>query len=267
MTAAQTRMETNTMPRTRGNRRHGRDQRLTEDDVRAIRAAYRPGDRISALSERYQHEPRQHHRGTEPTDLEPPGSPGRASTIRQTGYIRDTRRVEKKGRAVVTVPAAPTSVEENGAAPGGSPSRKPARPANARAATRNKKPLGEENRSAPYGAPTGPESRLAQLEDKFGVNGMTIISIVNRCTYSEYETAENEYEPPPHIRSTRRREAAVTTCRERQTLPIHRTDTKHLIPEAVRAIREAINDGEPIPRIVRSFGLTPEAIEHMKRVP
>ena len=33
------------------------------------------------------------------------------------------------------------------------------------------------------------------------------------------------------------------------------------IPEAVRAIREAIADGgEPLPRITRSFGLTPEAI-------
>ena len=258
MTAAQTQMETNTMTRTRGNRRHGRDQRLTEDDVRAIRAAYRPGDRISALSERYRtsrvsiievlNRRTWNHLAPQPGEYDPPGN------------IRDTRRVEKKGRAIVTVPAAPK--RERTAPPPAA--AKPETPRPTPAATRNKKPLGEETVRAIRRA-YRPGVRLAQLEDKFGVNGMTIISIVNRCTYNEYETAENEYEPPPHICGTRRREAAVTTCRERQTLPIHRTDTKHLIPEAVRAIREAIDDGEPIPRIARSFGLAPEAIEHMKQ--
>ena len=94
---------------------------------------------------------------------------------------------------------------------------------------------------------------------------MTIISIVNRCTYNEHETGENEYEPPARIRGTRRREAASAPCLERQTLPIRRTDTKHLMPEAVRTIREAIDDGEPINRVARSFGLAPEAIAHMKQ--
>ena len=93
MTAAQTQLETNTMPRTRGNRRHGRDQRLTEDDVRAIRAAYRPGDRISALSERYRtsrvsiievlNRRTWNHLAPRPGEYDPPGK------------IRDTRRVEK----------------------------------------------------------------------------------------------------------------------------------------------------------------------------
>ena len=135
----------------------------------------------------------------------------------------------------------------------------------AKTRSKGKKPLSEQTVRSIRRA-YRPGVRLAQLEDKFAVNGMTIISIVNRCTYSEYETAENEYEPPPHIRGTRRREAGSAPYLSRQTLPIHRTDTKHLLPEAVRAIREAIDDGEPIPRIARSFGLAPEAIEHMKQL-
>ena len=50
-------------------------------------------------------------------------------------------------------------------------------------------------------------------------------------------------------------------------MPIQRTDTRHLMPEAIRAIREAIDAGEPIRRVAHSFGLAPQAIEHMKRTP
>ena len=128
-----------------------------------------------------------------------------------------------------------------------------------------KKPLSEQTVRAIRRA-YRPGIRLATLQERFGLTGGTIISVANRSTYSEYDTRKNEYEPLPHIRGTRRREPAATPAyQEKQPLPIHRTDTRHLIPEAVRAIREAINDGEPIPRIARSFGLTPEAIAHMKQ--
>jgi len=261
MTAAQTQSETTTMPQQRNGRRHGRDQRLSHDDVRAIRAGYRPGDRISALAERYRtsrvsiievlNRRTWNHLQPAPGEYDPPED------------MRGTRRVEKKGRAVVTVPATRRPRRTEPGTPASKP--QPRRTAKTRTPATQKKPLGEDQVRAIRRA-YRPGVRLSQMEDKFGVNGMTIISIVNRCTYNEHETGDNEYEPPPHIRGTKRREAASTpTLRERQTLPIRRTDTKHLIPEAVRAIREAIDDGEPIHRIARSFGLTPEAIEHMKQ--
>ena len=110
-----------------------------------------------------------------------------------------------------------------------------------------------------------PGVRLRQLEERFEVSAMTIISIANRCTYTDHESRPGEYEPPPHIRGTRRREPSTTQMhRESEPLPIRRTDTAHLAPEALVVIREAIADGEPIPRIARSFGLAPEAIAHMK---
>lgn len=259
MSAAKTHTGTTTMPQRRGKRRRGRGQQLTENDVRAIRADYRPGDRISALSERYGANRMsiiEALNGRTWNHLEP-----RPGEYYPPEEMRGARRVEKEGRAVVTVPAAPKPERTERPAPAGEPETP--RAARAEAATRHKRPLGEERVRAIRRA-YRPGVRLARLEEKFGVNGMTIISIVNRCTYSEHETSENEYEPPSHIRGTRRREAAVTTHRERQALPIHRTDTKHLMPEAVRAIREAIDDGEPIPRVARSFGLAPEALEHMK---
>lgn len=111
-----------------------------------------------------------------------------------------------------------------------------------------------------------PGVRLRKLEEQFQTTGGAIITIANRSTYNEYETKENEYEPPPHIRGTRRREQPATPTRlEQAATPIRRTDIKHLLPEAVRAIREAIDDGEPIARVARSFGLEPEAIAHMER--
>ena len=126
------------------------------------------------------------------------------------------------------------------------------------------KPLGENTVRAIRRA-YRPGVRLRQLEERFEVGGMTIISIANRCTYSEHERGPGEYEPPPHIRGTRRREPpAVPIHRESEPLPVRRTSTAHLAPEALQVIREAIDDGEPIPRIARSFGLEPEAIAHMK---
>ena len=139
-------------------------------------------------------------------------------------------------------------------------------PAKPRRAAREKKTLGEDQIRAIRRA-YRPGVRLSQMEEIFGVKGMTIIAIVNRCTYKEHETGANEYEPPPHIRGTKRREAPSPAQRGPRTLPIHRTNTKHLMPEAIQAIREAIDDGEPLPRIARSFGLAPEAIEHMKQMP
>ena len=131
--------------------------------------------------------------------------------------------------------------------------------------SKDKKPLNEQTVRAIRRA-YRPEVRLGKLEKQFGLTGGAIVSIANRSTYSEYETGKNEYEPPPHIRGTRRREQAVAPAwQEKQPLPIHRTDTQHLIPEAVHAIREAIADGEPIPRIARSFGLAPKAIAHLKQ--
>ena len=110
-----------------------------------------------------------------------------------------------------------------------------------------------------------PGVRLRELEKRFELTGGTIISVANRCTYTEHETGPDEYEPPRHIRGTRRREPAVAPIhQESKPLPIRRTNTAHLAPEALRVIREAIDDGEPIPHIARSFGLAPEAIAHMK---
>ncbi len=126
------------------------------------------------------------------------------------------------------------------------------------------KPLGENTIRAIRRA-YRPGVRLRQLEDRFEVGGMTIISIANRCTYSEHETGPGEYEPPPHIRGTRRREQpAAPMHHESQPLPVRRTSIAHLTPQALQVIREAIDDGEPITRIARSFGLAPEAIAHMK---
>ncbi|MCY4121937.1 MAG: hypothetical protein OXG72_13560 [Acidobacteria bacterium] len=248
------------MPQQRNGRRHGRDQRLSSDDVRTIRAGYRPGDRISALAERYRtsrvsiievlNRRTWNHLEPAPGEYDPPED------------TRGTRRVEKKGRAAVTVPA----TRRPGRTEPGTPAAKPQprRAAKTRTPARQKKPL-HENEVRAIRRVYRPGVRLSQMEDKFGVNSMTIISIVNRCTYNELETGENEYEPPAHIRGTRRREAASAQQLAQQTLPIHRTDTKHLLPEALRAIREAINEGEPIVRIARSFGLAPEAIAHMKQ--
>lgn len=110
-----------------------------------------------------------------------------------------------------------------------------------------------------------PGVRLRQLEEQFGLSGGAIVSVGNRCTYNEYPTGENEYEPPPHIRGTRRREPGpVATTQQQAPSPVYRTDTRHLMPEAVQAIREAIDADEPVRRIARSFGLAPEAIAHMK---
>ena len=260
MTAMHTHMGTTTTTQAGTRRRHGRDQRLTESDVRAIRAVYRPGHRISALARRYRtsrvsiievlNRRTWNHLEPAPGEYDPPDE------------MRSTRRVEKKGRAVVTVPATPKLDQTQPSAPAAKP--EPQRRAKTRTANRQKKPLGEETIRAIRRA-YRPGVRLSQMEEKFGINGMTIISIVNRCTYNEHETGENEYEPPPHIRGTRRREAGSPPMLERQTLPIRRTDTKHLLPEALRAIREAIDDGEPLSRIARSFGLAPEAIEHMRQ--
>ena len=126
------------------------------------------------------------------------------------------------------------------------------------------KPLNEETVRAVRRA-YGPGVRLRQLEERFELSGMTIISIANRCTYTEHESGPEEYEPPPHIRGTRRREPVATQMhRVSEPLPLRRTDIAHLAPEALQVIREAIADGEPIPRIARSFGLAPEAIAHMK---
>lgn len=109
-----------------------------------------------------------------------------------------------------------------------------------------------------------PGCRLRDMEERFETSGMTIISIVNRCTYTEYPTGDNEYEPAPHIRGTRRREQpAMVLMQERKPLPILRNDIRHLMPQAIRIIREAIDDGEPLGRIARCFGVTPESIAHM----
>ena len=260
MTAVYTHMETTTTTRTSTRRRHGRDQRLTESDVRAIRAGYRPGDRISALAERYAtsrvsiievlNRRTWNHLEPAPGEYDPPED------------MRGTGRVEKKGRAAVTVPA---TQRPGGTEPGAPAARpQPRRTAKTRTTARQKKPLGEDEVRAIRRA-YRPGVRLSRMEDKFGVHGMTVISIVNRCTYNEHETGENEYEPPPHIRGTRRRETPTPAQLAPRTLPIRRTDTRHLMPEAIQAIREAIDDGEPLRRIAGSFGLTPEAIEHMKQ--
>lgn len=171
--------------------------------------------------------------------------------------IQGTRRVEKKGRAVVTIPAAPRP--ETAATP------RARRTPKAKATRKHPKHL-DENTVRAIRRTYRPGVRLRRLEERFGLTGGTILSIANRCTYDEYPTGDNEYEPPPHIRGTRRREPAPTAAtQERQPLPIEHTDTKHLIPEAIQVIREAIDDGEPIRRIAGCFGLAPEAIEHMNR--
>ena len=251
--------DTTTMPRQRNGRRHGRDQRLTEKDVRAIRAVYRPGDPIRALAEHYRtsrvsiievlNRRTWKHLEPAPGEYDPPKE------------MRGTRRVEQKGRAVVTVPR--TATQRRTKPPAPAPTPEPRRRARTQTSSRQKKPLDEDTVRAIRRA-YRPGARLSQMEEKFGINGMTVISIVNRCTYNEYETGENEYEPPPHIRGTRRRETGSPPRQGAQTLPIRRTDTKHLMPEAIRAIREAIDEGEPLGRIARSFGLAPEAIEHMR---
>ena len=93
-----------------------------------------------------------------------------------------------------------------------------------------KKPLSEQTVRAIRRA-YRPGVRLGKLQEQFGLTGGTIISVANRSTYSEYDTGKNEYEPPPHIRGTRRREPVATPAyQEKQPLPIHRTDTRHLIP-------------------------------------
>ncbi len=74
--------------------------------------------------------------------------------------------------------------------------------------SKDKKPLNEQTVRAIRRA-YRPEVRLGKLEKQFGLTGGAIVSIANRSTYSEYETGKNEYEPPPHIRGTRRREQAV----------------------------------------------------------
>ena len=126
------------------------------------------------------------------------------------------------------------------------------------------KPLSEEAVRAVRRA-YRPGVRLRKLEERFEMTGGAIISIANRCTYDEHESRPDEYVPPAHIRGTRRREPLVAPVhRESQPFPIRRTNTAHLTPEALQVIHEAIADGEPIPRIARSFGLAPEAIAHMK---
>lgn len=260
MSATSARTNTTTMPQQRNGRPHGRDQRLSEDDVRAIRAAYRPGDPISALAKQYRtsrvsivevlNRRTWKHLEPAPDEYDPPEE------------MRGTRRLEKRGRAVVTVPRNAAPARTRPATP--APTPKPEHARRTQTSGRQKKPLNEETVRAIRRA-YRPGVRLAQMEEKFGINGMTVISIVNRCTYDEDETGENEYEPPPHIRGTRRREAPSPARLRDRTLPIHRTDTKHLMPEAIRAIREAIDDGEPLGRIARSFGLAPEAIEHMRQ--
>lgn len=109
-----------------------------------------------------------------------------------------------------------------------------------------------------------PGVRLRPLEERFGLGSGSIISVANRCTYTQYPTDDGEYEPPAGIRGTRRREEAVAERPKQEPPPIERTDMKHLSPEAIQAIREAIDNGEPIRRIARCFGLAPEAIAHMK---
>ena len=110
-----------------------------------------------------------------------------------------------------------------------------------------------------------PGVRLRRLEEQFGLGSGSIISVANRCTYTQYPTGDGEYEPPAGIRGTRRREQApVATSPKDRSAPIEQTTTKHLMPEALAVIREAVEDGEPIRRIARCFGLAPEAIAHMK---
>lgn len=65
----------------------------------------------------------------------------------------------------------------------------------AKTGRRQNKPLGEETVRAVRRA-YRPEVRLRKLEEQFEMTGVTIISIANRCTYAEYETGPNEYEPP-----------------------------------------------------------------------
>ena len=137
----------------------------------------------------------------------------------------------------------------------------------AKTGSKGKKPLSEQTVRAIRRA-YRPGVRLTELQEHFGLTGATITAVANRSRYTEYETGHNEYEPPPHIRGTRRREPPATpTWQERQPMPVQRTDTRHLMPEAIRAIGEAIDAGEPIRRVAHSFGLAPEAIEHMKRTP
>lgn len=250
------------MPRTRTKPQVGQGRRLTENDVRELRTTYRPGDRITALAERYRasrvsivevlNRRTWTHLEPRPGEYDPPEE------------MQGTRRVEKKGqRTVVTVPAAPRPAKTAPPAPVGTP--EPPRTAKKNALKKRPKQL-DENTVRAVRRAYRPGARLRHLEEVFGLTGGTITAIANRSTYSEYPTADNEYEPPPDIRGTRRREPGpVATTQEREPLPIHRTDTKHLTPEAIRAIREAIDDGEPIRRIARCFGVTPGAIEHMKR--
>lgn len=110
-----------------------------------------------------------------------------------------------------------------------------------------------------------PGVRLSQLEEQFGLSSGSIISVANRCTYTQYPTGDGEYEPPASIRGTRRREQAVGKYPKQEPSSIERTNTRHLLPEALTVIREAVDDGEPIRRIARCFGLAPEAIAHMKQ--
>lgn len=177
--------------------------------------------------------------------------------------MRGSHRVEKKGHAVVTVHAAPRPVKTEPVPP--DTSRQAPRTAKAAAAKKHPRYL-DENTVRAIRRTYRPGVPLRQLEEQFGLTGGGIVSVANRCTYDEYPTGKNEYEPPPHIRGTKRREhAPPASQQERQALPVYRPDTKHLMPEAIQAIHEAIDDGEPIRRIARCFGLMPEAIEHMKQ--
>ena len=247
------------MRKERSGRTHGREQRLTESDVRAIRAAYRPGDPIATLARRYGasrvsivevvNRRTWKHLEPAPEEYHPPED------------VRGTRRIEPKGRAAATVPARPGHSERKPPRP--ATRTEPQRRAKAAASKPQKKPFSEEEIRAIRRA-YRPGVQLSRMTEKFGAKGMTILSIVNRCTYDEYETGADEYEPPAHIRGTKRREKAQTAIRERQAWPILRTTTGHLTAEAIAVIREAIDDGEPIPRVARCFGLAPEAIAHMK---
>lgn len=137
----------------------------------------------------------------------------------------------------------------------------------AKTGSKGQKPLSEQTVRAIRRA-YRPGVRLTKLQEHFGLTRTTIISVANRSTYTEYETGHNEYEPPPHIRGTRRREPPATPAwQQGQPMPIQRSDTRHLMPEAMRAIRQAIDDGEPTRRVARSFELATEAIEHLKRIP
>ena len=274
-----------------------RQQVLTARKVHAIRRGYRPGDSVIKLAEQYGvnrasivevlNQRTWSGLTVLPGEYSPPDD------------VRGTRRLEKKstqppetGR-VEDAPAKPTTPRP--AAPAPRPAPVPAPTPAPRAAPRptaapapapptrkgtTKTPAPQEKKKrAAKGNKNIPEStvrairrsyrpgvRLSRLTERFDLTGAVIVSIANRCSYTDYPTGENEYEPPADIRGTRRRETPRTpTLQERKPMPILRTDTKHLMPQAIMAIREAVDDGEPIRRVARCFGLAPEAIAHMKR--